>query len=225
MEQFIRFFFAKHFYVLASQVNYSLSTRVLVLYLTMRYLMLLLLLAVLTGKAQNLENTLQQLQQDHDYAAIIDLLENQDLSADHELILVKAYLQTGQTSKAITRLNGLWVTDTTNTKVAIALGESYYERSQFRQAYPFFVAATKLDSTNGYYHKLAGQCALKIDALQIKAISHYIKALELEPNDRNAAYQLATAFLNLDGVKDARGITQLFVKNDSTDIGMMKLEI
>jgi tetratricopeptide (TPR) repeat protein len=192
--------------------------------LVMRYFLLFLTLLPLSALSQNLANDIQHLQKRHQYAALIERLEGQNLEPDEELILINAYRQTGQTSLAIERLAKLWEADSLNIDVALALGETYYGRSQFRKAYPYFRTATLLDSTNGYYQKLAGRCAAKIDAIQINALGHYTKALELEPNDRNAAYQLARTFLAFDGVKDARAITQLFVKNDSTDRGMLILD-
>ena len=190
----------------------------------MRYLIFFPILLALAGNAQNPADDLQALQKRHQYKAIIEKLKHQELEPEEELVLIDAYRQTGQTSIAIERLSQLWSQDSLNVDVALALVETYYGRSQYAQAYPYFRTATKLDSTNGYYHKLAGLCASKIDAVKINALGHYIKALEIEPNDRNAAYQLAQLFLAFDGIKDARGLTQAFVMTDSTDLGMMLLD-
>jgi tetratricopeptide (TPR) repeat protein len=178
----------------------------------MRTIIICCLIGILPAFGQNsLESEVRLLLLDHQYPEVINKLEGQSLHPQLEMFLVKAYQETGQMSKALKLLQQMWANDTTSKPVALNLGETYYSRRQYRQAYRWFARLTVLEPKTAYYHKLAGKTASRVASLKGLAISHYQKALNLEPHDRDAAYALALLYFEFGQNLNARPITQQFV--------------
>lgn len=190
----------------------------------MRYLVIscLLIHSVLVAQQSNYE--IKELLDQHQYSDVILMLDGKNLTYEQELFLIKALRQSGRTADALHRLETMWAADTSNVQVALALGETYFGRGQYVQAYSYFSRSTSLDSTNGYYHKLAGRSAAKIGSLKPLSLYHFEKALEIDSNDRNAAYQLAIGYMEFNEIELARSLTKSFVTKDSSDLGMLVLD-
>lgn len=191
----------------------------------MRTTLLYLLLSALPVFAQDsLESDIRQLLVNHQYPEVIIQLEGKNLSPNLNILLVKAYRETGQISKALALLNQMWADDTTARRVALNLGETYYSRGQYRQAYEWFSRLSRMEPNIAYYHKLAGKTATQVASLKGVALAHYQQAMQIEPNDRDAAYALALLYFEFGQNLSARPITQRFVARDSSDLGMLLLD-
>ena len=161
---------------------------------------------------------------EHRYREVIAKLESAELDESLELMLVRAYRQTGQNTRALSMLTDIWQRDTTNRPLNQALAETYFDRRQYREAYDYFHRLTLLAPDRAYYHKLAGRSASRLLSLKPRAIEHYQQARQLQRDDRDAAYALALLFFELGQNLQARPITQEFVARDSSDLGMIMLD-
>lgn len=167
---------------------------------------------------------LQALMVENHYQEVVLKLEGQSLNLPEQIILARALRQTGKSRDALDLLEEIWLEDTSQAAVAQMLGETFYSRSQYRQAYPYFAKLCELQAENAFNQKLAGRTAARVVSLKAVAISHYQEAMRLAPEDRDAAYALASLYFELGQNLSARPLTQRFVERDSSDLGMMLLD-
>ncbi len=190
----------------------------------MRLTVLLILFAPVLLSQSSDHTELASKMAEHRYQEVIDDLEHQSLDVQKSLILAKAYRQLGRSKDALILLEKARYSDSTDSRIVLALGEIYYSRSQYQQAYQYLKLLCEIKPFDPYYQKLAGNCAAKDFSLKPFAIAHYQKAHQLSPSDRDAASALAIQYFELGQNISARSLTQEFVSRDSTDLGMLKLD-
>lgn len=191
----------------------------------MRFLLLLVILPLASAWAQpSVEMLAKQAMADHRYNDVIELLADQSADPELQRVLALAYRESGRTAEALNLLRPLLEADSSNTQILLALGETYSSRQNYREAYLCYRKLCHLHPEVAYYHKRAGKIASALGTGKVIAVNHYQEALKINPLDRDAAYALATLYLDLGQEVSARPITSEFVARDSSDLGMLMLD-
>lgn len=83
--------------------------------------------------------------------------------------------------------------DSLNQVAAISLGNIYLEENEVNKADSLYKMLILQDSTNSYFYKQLGYCALKLDCKE-KATTYFYKSLELNPGDVQVMLQLSQLY-------------------------------
>ena len=83
--------------------------------------------------------------------------------------------------------------DSLNQVAAISLGSIYLEENEFTKADSLFKILILQDSSNSYFYKQLGVCAVKLDDEE-NAIFYFHKSLDLNPRDVQVLLQLSQLY-------------------------------
>lgn len=125
--------------------------------------------------------------------------------------LAKHAFEAGLYKKAIEHSEILIQADSSNVKALNILSLAYSKRGNYCSAYKMTKKLTFSDSVNSLFQKRLARLAIKTDKPS-EAITAYLAALEINPNDEEAGHDLARLLYSLNLYKEAEHIASQFIQ-------------
>lgn len=134
--------------------------------------------------------------------------------------LAQLAFKAGQFSEVLKYAEQALTLDSTNKNALYFASRAHEKRANYKDAFLYATKLTQQNENSTVYQKRLAYLAVKVQQPSV-AITAYLAALELNPNDEEAGYDLALLLFKLNLYKQAEHIATQFIQYQPKHLGLI----